>query len=59
MDESSGRLPKPLRNAHDELHVCQAGSSQVGQSAWRAVEFFGQLPPCEFAPTAALIERCV
>jgi hypothetical protein len=59
VDEPSGRLLDPLRNAHREAHVRETSSSQIGQSAGRAVEFFGQLCPREFTLTAALIERCV
>ena len=41
VNERGGRLPDPLCDAHREIHVGQPSSSQIGQSAGRAVEFHG------------------
>jgi hypothetical protein len=59
MHEPCSRLAQPLGDAHRQVHVRQASSTQVGQPVRRAVEFFGQFRPCQPALAAALVEYCV
>ena len=56
MNEASGRLPKPLGDAHDQAHVCQPGGLEVGQPVRRTTEFVRQCCPGELALVATLVE---